>query len=170
MLKMSLIVYGATGHVLGAFTRAGDPEGAVTAEQVVGDGLLVRDPDTGETLLTVAPQHLEVKSVDRRDDVILAYRDYVLEDNVPVETLSTTGVVTYVAPSTLKITLPSAAPRDLKAWVQIEDGMPQPIVTPVDIVKGDTVGSAVVTLTPGDYNVLALVPGFRTLIFVLTVP
>ena len=45
---MSLIVFEKTGHVLGAFTRTADPEGEISTEDLVGDGLLLRDAGSGE--------------------------------------------------------------------------------------------------------------------------
>ena len=170
MDNMSLIVFEKTGHVLGAFTRTADPEGTVTAEDVVGDGLALRDPDTGDDLVSVQPQHLTVQTIDRRDDVIVSHRSYVLEDGVATErsALAAATALQYGG-STLTLTLPNAPSEDIEAWVQIEDDQSQPVVLSVEIFSSGTQGTASLTLTPGDYGVLVLVPGYRALVGSLTV-
>ena len=174
MEKMSLIYVEKTGHVLGAFTRTADAESEPAAEAVVGTALVLRDPDTGKQLFSVGSQHLKIKNVDRNDDVILSYRDYVLEDDAPAEkgTLTFASVVTYVKP-TLTISLATSPAEDIKVLVQIEDGTSQPITVTVEVAPVTTApatGTTIVTLAPGTYNTLALVPGYRALIGTIVVP
>jgi hypothetical protein len=168
--KMSLILFDKTSHVLGAFTRAVDSGGDSTPQDVAGDGLILRDASSGAEMAHVPPQLLKVMSIDRRDDVILRFRNYVVDDGVAQEkgAITTAAPLAYAA-GTLTLKIQNAAPKDLEAWVQLEDGVSQPIVLKVDIVETDTDGTAPVTLSPGDYNALVLVPGYASLLFKLTV-
>jgi hypothetical protein len=165
MEKMSVIVYAATGHVLGAFTRAIDPEGTLTADQVVGAALLVRDPESGNDIAHVEPQHLAIALVDRRDDLLLLHRRYVLADGVPAEqAVLTSAPPIEHANGTLTITLDRAPADDAIVWVQLEDGVSQPIVVSVEVSAAAKTGSALVTLTPNvSYNALVLAPGYQPL-------
>ena len=173
MDKMSLIVFVKTGHVLGAFTRAAAPEAALEPAEVAGEGIWVRDVTTGERLLTVEPQYLAVETTDRRDTVLLAHRRFVLVDGLPQEQgTSLTGLT--LSATTLTLTLPANASEDLEAWVQVEGGPTgDRIVTKVEIPSGQgntPVITQQLTLAPGDYAILALVPGFLTWISRDTVP
>ena len=165
MQKMSVIYVEKTGHVLGAFTRTADAESEPPAEDVAGAALLLRDPDTGRQMFSVGSQHLKVKNVDRNDDVIVSHQSYVLEDDVPAEKpeLTFASAFGYTRP-TLTVTVTAAPAEDVKAFVQFEDGMNDPIVVWVDILSGATSGDATVTLAPGTYDILMLVPGYRTLV------
>src|SRR5687767_5828213 len=85
MDKMSVIYVEKTGHVLGAFTRTADSKSEPAAEAVVGDALLLRDPDGGELLFSVGSQLLKVKNVDLNDGLLLAHLNYILKDDLPQE-------------------------------------------------------------------------------------
>lgn len=169
MDKMSLIVFAKTGHVLGAFTRAAAPEAAVEPAEVAGEGIWIRDVASGERLLTVEPQHLAVETVDRRDAVLLAHQRFALVDGLPQEHGAISGVVLTAAQVTVQIG--PATPEELKAWVQVEGGPGgDRVVLQVTIPQAANSGNAALTSSPGDYTVLALVPGFRTFIDSVTVP
>lgn len=170
MDKMSLIVFAETGHVLGAFTRAAAPEAVVEPAEVAGEGVWIRDAESGERLFTVEPQHLKVETVDRRDAVLLAHLRFALVDGLPQEH----GPITSVTMTATLITvqfggLPAAA--EIKAWVQVEGGPGDVrVVLQVTIPQTMNQGTAALTSSAGDYRVLALVPGFRTFVATLNVP
>ena len=165
MDKMGLVILEKTGHVLGAFTQAVASAGDVSAEQVSGDGLLYRHEGTGDELAHVAPQHLKVVFVDRRDDVLLRSRLYVYvvkeKQVVPVAAPDPGVSLTYTpADKTLAIDMKAPVAQDVSGWVQLE-GADQPIVAPLEIEDGKEKGIIDVTLTVGTtYSVLVLVPGF----------
>lgn len=172
MAKMSLIVFGETGHVLGVFTRTADPEGATTAEQVVGDGLVLREPGSGDPRVRVREQHLKVETIDHRDEVILSHGDYVFEDGVPMERaeISGGGGVAYDRTTkTLTVTVTNSLAEDGEAWVQIENDQDEPIVIPVEMAAGTNSGTSLATLAPGEYGVLVLAPEHRTFLGTLSV-
>lgn len=169
--QMSLIYFEKTGHVLGAFTRTSDSESEPSAEDVVGDALLVRDPGDGQLLFSVGSQHLKVKNTDRIDSVLLAHRDYVLVDDAPEEGDKITASPAY-DPTTQKltVTLPASPLEDVTVSIQIEDGTSQPILVSVDIPTTTASGAATLSLATGTYNVLVLAPGYRVYIDTVTVP
>lgn len=160
MDQMGLIVFAKTGHVLAAFTRAIDPAGALTADNVVGSALFVRDPDSAEEMAHVEPQHLAVKIVDRRDDVLLLHRRYIVEEGLPVQGSAATLSLSYADP-VLTVDIGVNPSDDIEAWLQLEDGVSQPIVASVEIPAAGTSGDVELTLTPGtEYRALVLAPGF----------
>lgn len=170
MDKMSLIVFEKTGHVLGAFTRDAAPEAAVEPAEVAGEGVWIRDAESGERLFTVEPQHLKVETVDRRDAVLLAHLRFAMVDGLPQENVVISGIV--LTATQITVQTGSLAPAEIKAWVQVEGGPGgDRVVLQVTIPQNTNFGNAAVTFNPGDYRVLALVPGFRTFIDpVVTVP
>lgn len=169
MDKMSLIVLQKLGHVLGAFTRTADDATDLKAKDVVGEELLVRDEATGDTLVRIPEQHLEVKPADRRDDVILAHRRYVLVDGLPEEKPSVTAAPAWIA-GVLTITLPSPPANDGKAWVEIDNGQTEPTILTIDLTTAASTGTAPVTLSNGEYGILVAAPGYRAYVGHLTVP
>ena len=163
MDKMSLIHFKDSGHVLGAFTRTVDPEGAIAAEQVAGDAIVVRDPDTGVDLFHIASARLAIATVDRRDDAILLFQRFVVKDGLAAEMPALTGTVASYASGVLTITLNASVTGNAKVWVQLEEPGQTPILLAVDIPDGLATGDATVTLTPGvTFDVLVLAPGYRT--------
>jgi hypothetical protein len=162
MDKMSLIVFKDSGHVLGAFTRTVDPEGAIAAQQVAGDAIVVRDPDTGDDLFHVSSARLAIQTIDRRDDAILLYRQFVFKDGLAAEMPAITAAGATYAAGVLNVTLDNNVTGNTKVWVQLEAADQTPILVAVDIPDGLNSGDATVTLTPGvTYDVLVLAPGYR---------
>jgi hypothetical protein len=163
MTRMSLIVFEKTGHVLGAFTRAANPDGAVTAAQIAGEALTVRDADSGADLFHVPASLLTVKTIDRVDDVITSHRNYVLKDGLAVEKGDpATGTGYNNATKAIDVKLAVSTTEKLVVYAQVEtDGEP-PKVIPLEIPAGDDEAHAMVTLTPGTvYQLLVLIPGYR---------
>lgn len=173
MEKMGLIVFAKTGHVLGAFTRQGDPEGALDPEAVAGGGLRVRNQETGAGFLTVEPRHLTVEIVDRFDRVLLDWQRYVVEDKVPDDTGKDVTSVTLDG-TEVEVELPADATEDLEAWVQVEGGPTNERIVQKVMIPSGTGSSSPATdplpLSAGEYLVLVLVPGHRAEITRITVP
>lgn len=167
--QMSLVVFARTGHVLGAVTRTANPEGKLEPPDLVDDGMQLRDPTTGEQLLIVEPDNLKVVSVIRREPVLMTPRRYVVVDDVPqpepdlYDPIGGTPPVQFAA-GKITLTLPAATSENLEAWVQVEGGpVPARILLELKIVLA--VSNIATTddlpLAPGDYGVLAMVPGYR---------
>ncbi|MCP4898066.1 MAG: hypothetical protein GY906_13930 [bacterium] len=171
MEKMAVVVFAETGHVLGALTRTADPEGALEPADIVGDALLIRDPDTGDRLLNVPARHLGVEIVDRVQQVLLAPRPFVLVDGLPDEPSEITGGASPVAHdgTKLTVTLVPLPPEDIEVWVQLEAPREEPVLRRVAIPATGT-SSENFTLTPGGYAVLLLAPGYQTFIGHVAVP
>ena len=85
MDKMTLLVFGETGHVLGAVTRTSQPDVPPDPPEVVGDALILRNGETGETQIRVSADRLKAEVVDRRDQVMLNTRAYVVESGLVEE-------------------------------------------------------------------------------------
>ncbi|HYP27456.1 MAG TPA: hypothetical protein VE262_12125 [Blastocatellia bacterium] len=81
--KMQVLFVKQTGHVLAAFTRTADPEGAPNITDLIGSGLLVRNtttlaaPSPGGEILVVPPEPLNVAVVDYDPDVFISPLDFV---------------------------------------------------------------------------------------------
>ncbi|NOT27620.1 MAG: hypothetical protein HOP16_16155 [Acidobacteria bacterium] len=163
MTRMSLIVFEKTGHILGAFTRAANPDGAVTAAQVVGEALTVRHAENGSELFHVSASLLTVKTIDRVDDVITSHRNYVLKDGLAMEKGDPVTAPGYdSANKKLDVKLDANATEKLVAYAQVETEGEPPKVIPIEIPALDDEGHAPVTLTPGTiYQLLVLIPGYR---------
>lgn len=160
MDKMTLIVFAETGHVLGAASRMADPEGERTAEQLVGDGLELRDPETGDLLLTVPAQHLEAKIVDRIQQTLLAPYDYVLEGEMAEQKEELATPVTLdISENEAKVDVPVPVLQPTKAWLLVGKPGDDPVLTSAEI--SGTSGSASLNISAGKYRVLALIPGYR---------
>ncbi|MDJ0653701.1 MAG: hypothetical protein QNJ40_06095 [Xanthomonadales bacterium] len=165
---MDLLVYKDTGHVLAAGLRQDRGDSDPDVEEFVGDGLILRDAASGETLVTVPPDHLELRTIDQRDDVLMTARSFVLVDDLP-EQKTDPGDPLELDGAKIEVTLPAAAPENLAVSVLIEGG-PQPLVHQVDLLKGSTVGTEALNLPSGDYRALVLIPGYRLSLEKVTVP
>jgi hypothetical protein len=169
---MSVIHVDKTGHVLCAFTRTSDPESEPDVETVVGSALPLRDPETGDELLSLSVDLLKATNVDLNDSVLLVPRNYVLVDKVPQEGTTLTNAPTYdPATKELKVALNGPVTESVTVTVYVEGGAAQGLPPlSVDIVAPASDGVATVTLAAGDYHVLALAPGYRASLTELTVP
>ncbi len=186
MDKMTLLLFGrpdvpptqrADEPVLGAVTRTSDPDTELAAEVLVGDGLPVRDPVSGEDFLVIAPNQLRLEAVTK-DDAVLAnpYR-YVLVNGSPTIAAelpdNTITLNLTPTPGQLKYTLPAVATTSYKVWISIRDesGYVQqvrinvpafsPVIDPIP---------KTMTLSSGAYRVLTIVPGFPRQIVEKKVP
>jgi hypothetical protein len=172
--KMTVLTFAATGHVLGAVTRTGQPETAPQPADIVGDALLVRDPETGQLEIHVAAERLSAVLVDRADHVLLNFRAFTVEGGLVEEqpelpsgfTLTLNGV-------SVGVDLGAGSPvfEDTDVWVQIEgDAILNPIVRTFQIPENDHQVSEALSLPVGDYTILVLIPGFRAAIQERSIP
>lgn len=159
--KMDLITFAATGHVLAAAVRQDTSGAQPDAAALVGDGLLLRDPASGDIRVTLPPVYLAVQSADLREDVLLTARRFQMMDNLPEVAPATLGAapVTLTA-NKVTVTLPANAQSDLAAWVYI-DGGAQPVVQQVQIPSGSPSNFETLSLPAGSYHALVLVPGYE---------
>ena len=163
--KMTLIFVEKTGHALGVLTHAGNPEAKFEIRDLVGEGLPIRDPETGELWLTVETKWLKSDVFDLVGGALLEYDSYVVETNQPVfhsklapteVKLETTGVT---------VTSDQVIKKNEFVWVQVENSSGERIA---QAQPGDDLNKVVkigMALQPGDYRVLALVPGFGSIVF-----
>src|SRR4051812_20475776 len=63
--KMSVVVH-TRGHLVGAFTRTGDPTATPDIKRIVGDALPLRNPQQYEQSIAIAPDALQLKTVARQ--------------------------------------------------------------------------------------------------------
>ncbi len=153
-------------HVLAAFLR-GDAAGPVPdLPSLVGEGLLIRDPATGVTQLTLAPQYLALRSIDLRDDVLMTPRQFVLIDNLPEIGAEPAAAPVTLTGTTITVALNEPAPSGGSiVWVYIEGG-PQPVVHRIEVPASQTVpaGPDPLMLSPGPYRMLVLAPAHRPIV------
>ncbi len=167
--QMNLISFLETGHVLAVVTCTSDPKTPPKIEDIVGDGLPVRDYKSGETQLIIEAPHLKVSSVELVKDLLVAPQHYALVNNLPVLQLPSTGGTIDITLSTtsVKVTFANTVPTDTEIWAQVEGGSNNDRFTLL-VGKRASTGPAEVTknlqLQPGDYFAMALVPGYNPII------
>jgi len=172
--KMDLIVFSETGHVMAGATRTQTVGPAPEIESYVGAGLLLRDPQSGARLMSIAPSLLSIEILSRRDAVLMTARHFQLIDGLP-ESQGELGVAVPVTldGTDITITVPNGAttlqPVDCVVVVQGSAGG-DPIVQRLRVEQGDTSSTEAMPLTGGDYAYLLLVPGYRQQVNVLSVP
>ncbi len=159
--KMDVITFNATGHVMAAAVRQDTGGGSPSAAALVGTGLLLRDPATGDTRIALPPERLLVTSIDLREDVLMTARRFALVNDLPEVPPGQLGAAAVaLAGGKVTVTVPVAATSDLGAWVYIDGGV-QPVVQQVTILKTATSGAEPLSLAAGNYRALVLVPGYE---------
>lgn len=169
---MTVLTIKETGHVVGAVTLTGDF--APNAENLVGDGLLVRGFVSGGAVtdeqFVIAAGELETKPVAVEAAVFLQPRKYhVVDDTAAAASLPVTSVT--LTSIDVTITVPAVS-ESTKIWVQIDDASLQnPQIVKGNIAAGGTSYTLPInTLAPGDYYVLALVARHSMFVGTQTVP
>lgn len=164
--KMSVIYGNVTGHVLGVVTRAGVPDGKAQVKDLIGDGLLIRDATLGETLLTVEEQWLKVTAVDFLGDLVGRPTNYSMDNDQAVFlTKDLDADPVHLTQTGVKVKFPAALASGAKVWVLVEGGPGDARIAkdaaPAAGPPAPTDVTIPIGLQPGDYRVLALVPGYR---------
>ena len=168
--KMDLILAGPAGHILAAGTRQDLKGPQPDAAALVGDGLRIRDPVSGETRLSVVAAQLSVSTIDLREDVVMMAPRFILVDGLPEEGANPAATPAAFNGTTVTVNLPVADPNnETTVWVYV-DGGPQPIVQKVQVAKGLTTKAEPLVLASGDYTALVLTPGCRAAIVETTIP
>ena len=167
--KMDLIAAGPDFHVLATALRHNQAGAAPAAIDLVGDGLRLRDPTNGDTIVTVPAEELKLAQVDLREDVLLTAHNFALVEGLPEE-----GAVPHANPiqlngSTITANLPAVAPEGANVWAFIEGG-PQPIVHKLSVAAGASTASEPLQLANGNYRALVLATGVRAALVTETVP
>ena len=190
--KMQVLFVKQTGHVLAAFTRTADPEGKVSANDLTGSGVRIRNvtrvgatPPGGETL-SVPPDSLDVAVVNFDADVFTSPLSFAAGGGV-VAQLGTD--IPQTIPSAdfktgqITVTLSSPAAEDLSVWLQLEEVNPLPgneperRVTQGLMSKTESTVDLNLTIRPGgppasipkkDFYVLVLVAGHQPLFAKMT--
>ncbi|HVO01302.1 MAG TPA: hypothetical protein VMT54_03830 [Candidatus Cybelea sp.] len=159
--KMDVITFTATGHVMAADVRQDTGGGSPDAATLVGTGLLLRDPFTGDTRITLPPDRLSVTSIDLREDVLMTAQRFAIVDGLPEVPAGNGLPAVALAGGQVRVTLPGGdlAADDLETWVYIDGGV-QPVVQQVGIAKAANSGAEPLSLTAGNYRALVLVPGY----------
>jgi hypothetical protein len=171
--KMTLVTLKTTGHVLGALTRTGNPEGTLKLEDLVGaDGLPIRDAATGKVVHEVQTGQLELETVDRLDEVLFRPSAYAVVAGALVLQALPSALTLQFSAGKLTITAPPPLKPGDKVWAQIE-GSPGPrrVHEQAAILDGPGPASKVeISLVPGTYHLLVLVPGYQALLTTETFP
>ena len=177
-MKMQLISHVESKHILAACTLVGD--GGTKIENLVGDGLPIRDAGNGKTRITLAAKHLEVTEVDLEMRVLRQPTAFILADGRP----DAVPVHLYVPPppppapklvvmdgNALTLNLGTAISSSLEVWAHVS-GASLDETPAVKVSAFNSSGSASEPLvaSPGTYQVLLLIPGKRIEITEVTVP
>jgi hypothetical protein len=172
MNKMNVVAFTSTSHVLGAATRSAQPDTALTVDDVVAHGIVVRDSTNAGLQAIIDKDQLKIALVDY--DTRLVYRPqlFAVTDDLRVEQQDqTAGLTVALNGSTVTVTLPVATPSDIQVFVHITGGaLSEPAVRAVPILKTFNVGTAGLVLGSGDYTAVILAPGYTTRIVTESVP
>jgi len=159
--KMTLLTLKATGHVLGALTRTGSPDGTLTAEDVAG-ALAVRDATSGAVLHHVPAALLSVVPVDRNDDLLFQPSSYAVVNGAAQLLAPASGLTVKLTLTSLEVEGSQATlPVGTNVWAQIGD---QPPMVAAAIAASST-GKSTVTfnlaLQSDTHHLLVLATGYR---------
>jgi hypothetical protein len=172
MNKMNVVAFKATSHVLGAATRSTQPDKALTVDDVVANGIAVRDGTNAGLQAIIDKDQLKIALVDY--DTRLVYRPqlFAVTDDLRVEQQDeAAGLTVALNGSTVTVTLPVATPSDIQVFVHVTGGaLAEPAVRAVPIARTTAVGSVGLVLGVGDYTVVILAPGYTTRIVLEPVP
>lgn len=158
--QMDLIVAGPEKHILAVAVRRDVTGAAPDAAALVGEGLPIFNPATGDTVVTVAAEHLSVETVDLRDDVLMEPYGFVMEDGLPEPSGAAHGTPVVLNGSSITVNLLNNVPADgATVWVYIH-GTQQPIIHQVEVASGNTATEPLL-LPPGPYGILVLAPKVR---------
>ena len=164
MDKMNVVAFKPTSHVLGAATRSTQPDKALTVEDVVAHGIVVRDSTNNGLRALIDKDQLKIALVDY--DTRLFYRPqlFAVTDDLRVEQQDeAAGLAVVLNGSTVKITLPANTPSDIQVFVHVTGGaLTEPAVRAVPIPRNDDDGTVGLVLGSGVYTVVILAPGYST--------
>lgn len=166
---MDLIVAGPDRHILAVALRHNKAGADPAVADLVGDGLRLRDPATGDTIVTVPAGELALAQADLREDVLLTAQNFALVDNLPEDGASPHANPIQLDGATITVNLPAVAPQGAKVWAFIEGG-PQAIVHRLEIASGGSVSTEPLQLPNGSYRALVLATGVRAALAIETVP
>lgn len=167
--KMDLIVAGPDRHVLAVALRHNKAGADPAVADLVGDGLRLRDPETGETIVTIPAEELALVQADLREDVLLTAHNFALVDNLPEDGAPPHANPIQLDGATITVNLPAAAPDGAKVWAFIEGG-PQPIVHRLEIAAGGSTSAEALQLPNASYRALILATGVRAALVTEAVP
>jgi hypothetical protein len=159
--KATVVVVQATGNVLGVVTHEGDPERARSAAEVAGGSFPLREPTSGDVLFDVPLAELGTTAVPVVDDLLKTPQRCVVTDGAAGLGISDQTHGVDITATEIKVTV-GADPKEREVRVFVERGQGsdrERTVHRVTIPENKAVGSKIATFDPGDYDVLAAVPG-----------
>jgi hypothetical protein len=163
MNKMNAITFKSTSHVLGAVTRSIQPGKAVSVEDVVANGIVVRDSDNVGLQAHIDKDHLTIALVDYDTRVLYRPQLFTLTEDLRAEQQSENSALTADLDGiTVKVTLPMTLSA-IEVFVHVTGGkLTEPVVRAVPIAKGASSGDVGLVLGSGSYTVVILAPGYTT--------
>ena len=164
--KATVLCVKKTGHVLGAVTRTGDPERALTVEELADPAFPVRAAPNGDVLVEVPGDELVAKNVDLRSDLLTNPQECrVLEDDsVQLDVVALTGPQVTFDDSGVSIALTNAVAAKTPVWAQVEFGTGsarERVVLTGEIPPNGKNAELAHGFGNGDHDLLLLVPGFK---------
>lgn len=172
MNKMNVVAFKSTSHVLGAATRSTQPDKALTVEDVVAHGIVVRDCTNAGLQALIDKDQLKIALVDYDTRLIYRPQLFAVTDDLRVEQQDEAVALTVALNgSTVTVTLPAVTPSDIQVFMHVTGGaLSEPAVRAVPIARTTNVGSVGLVLGSGNYTVVILAPGYTTRIVTESVP
>ena len=170
--KLHVVIHQTTNHILASATGPGEAGTQPDLESLYGESLLLREPVSGDTHITVDAEYLTSKDVDFREDILFTPTRFVIVDSLPEhkDEFGNDGTVLALTRTDITITLPAITPDPLTFWLQLEsDQLTDPITRVINVQKDQNSATESEVLPPGDYRVLMLGPDSRATILGMNV-
>lgn len=164
--KLHVVVHKTTNHILASATGPDEAGTAPDTASLFGESLLIRDPVSGETQITVDDVHLKAEEIDFREDILFTPGRFVIVDGLPEhkEEFGDDGKTLDVTRTEITVTRPVVAPpvEALVFWLQLEsDQLNAPITQIINLEKDKFTTTESTVLPPGNYRILMLGPHSR---------
>ncbi|MGI9303094.1 MAG: hypothetical protein ACR2RB_10355 [Gammaproteobacteria bacterium] len=167
MENMSVITFAATGHILGAVTRAAQADRPVAVDDVAPARIVIRDSQGAGLQASIDAAALQVVEVDY--DTRVLYRPQLFavsggraEQQIfnPLSLVNAT-----LDGTTVSVNLPSIATGDTEVFVHVSGGaLDEAAVRAVTVPENFSSGSESLLLGSGDYNIVIFAPGHATVL------
>lgn len=160
--KMTVVLLKATGNVLGAMTRRGDPTGKLDPAVYLSQGISLRDPVDRNARIAFPTEDLDVQVVDLVEDTLVNPHSYYFANNavqLTTQSLLTPHLPKVNPAQSWSVRLTTNAAQTI--WIQMDSVADRS--TLFGTVEAPASGNADVdvpfAIPPGTYNTVVFATG-----------